>query len=151
MLGKPVPDFTLPSTGGDPFRLSSVRGAKLVLYFYPRDDTPGCTAEGADFRDRYEAFRRAGCEVRGVSRDSLKSHEAFKEKMKFPFELLSDADEALCRQFGVIKQKSLYGKKVRGIERSTFVIDDTGVLARKWRGVKVPGHVEEVLRFVEAL
>jgi peroxiredoxin Q/BCP len=151
MLGKPVPDFSLPSTSGTPFRLSDARGAKLVLYFYPKDNTPGCTLEGAGFRDQHKDFKRAGAEVFGISRDSLKSHAAFKAKMKFPFELLSDADEALCAQFGVIKMKSMYGKKVRGIERSTFVIDREGRLAREWRGVKVPGHVEEVLNFVKAL
>jgi len=150
MLGKPVPDFSLPSTRGT-FRLSSARGAKVALYFYPRDDTPGCTAEGADFRDNYEAFKNAGCEVFGISRDSLKSHQNFKAKMKFPFELLSDPDAAVCERFGVMKQKSMYGKKVRGIERSTFVLDANGVLAREWRGVKVPGHVQEVLNFVKAL
>jgi|SRR5690242_10394781 thioredoxin-dependent peroxiredoxin len=151
MLGKPVSDFSLPSTGGSTFRLSEQRGKTLVLYFYPKDDTPGCTAEGADFRDRYTEFRAARCEVYGVSRDSLKSHERFKAKMNFPFELLSDAEEKLCGQFGVIKLKNMYGKKVRGIERSTFVIDEKGKLAREWRGVKVPGHVEEVLSFVKAL
>ncbi|HTP62799.1 MAG TPA: peroxiredoxin [Burkholderiales bacterium] len=154
MLGKAVRDFSLPSTGGGTsgtFRLSEHRGKKLVLYFYPKDNTPGCTVEGADFRDRYAAFRKAGAEVAGVSRDSLKSHEGFKAKMKFPFELLSDADEKLCAQFGVIKMKNMYGKKVRGIERSTFVIDGDGVLAREWRGVKVPGHAEEVLNFVKTL
>ena len=151
MLGKPVRDFSLPSTGGGAFRLSEHRGKKLVLYFYPKDNTPGCTVEGGDFRDRYAAFRKAGAEVVGVSRDSLKSHEGFKAKMKFPFELLSDAEEELCAQFGVIKMKNMYGKKVRGIERSTFVIDKDGVLAREWRGVKVPGHVEEVLNFVKTL
>ncbi|MDQ5847800.1 MAG: peroxiredoxin [Pseudomonadota bacterium] len=151
MLGKPVPDFSLASTGGTPFRLSSARGKKLVLYFYPKDNTPGCTTQGADFRDRHKDFRRAGCEVFGVSRDALKSHENFKSKMKFPFELLSDSEEAVCGQFGVMKQKNMYGKKVRGIERSTFVLDEEGVLAREWRGVKVPGHVEEVLNFVKAL
>jgi thioredoxin-dependent peroxiredoxin len=151
MQGKPVPDFSLPSTGGGTFRLSSARGKTVVLYFYPKDHTPGCTAEGQDFRDSYPAFKRAGCEVYGVSRDSLASHQRFKEKMKFPFELLSDADEAACKQFGVIKMKSMYGKKVRGIERSTFVIGSDGVLAREWRGVKVPGHVQEVLNFAKAL
>lgn len=151
MLGKPVPDFSLASTGGTTFRLSSTRGQKLVLYFYPKDNTPGCTTQGADFRDRHKDFRRAACEVFGVSRDSVKSHENFKSKMKFPFELLSDPEEAVCGQFGVMKQKNMYGKKVRGIERSTFVIDEEGVLAREWRGVKVPGHVEEVLNFVKAL
>jgi peroxiredoxin Q/BCP len=151
MPGKAVKDFTLPSTGGGSFRLSDQRGKKLVVYFYPKDNTPGCTAEGADFRDRYAAFRKAGADVVGVSRDSLKSHEAFKAKMKFPFELLSDAEEALCAQLGVIKMKNMYGKKVRGIERSTFVIDGEARLAREWRGVKVPGHAEEVLNFVKAL
>ena len=151
MQGKPVPDFSLPSTGGGTFKLSSARGKLVVLYFYPKDNTPGCTAEGADFRDHYPAFQRAGCEVYGISRDSLASHERFKEKMKFPFELLSDADEAACKQFAVIKMKSMYGKQVRGIERSTFVIGRDGVLAREWRGVKVPGHVQEVLNFAKAL
>ena len=151
MPGKAVKDFSLPSTAGGTFRLSDLRGKKLVVYFYPKDNTPGCTAEGADFRDRHAAFRKAGAEVVGVSRDSLKSHEGFKAKMKFPFELLSDADEELCAQFGVIKMKNMYGKKVRGIERSTFVIGGDGVLVREWRGVKVPGHAEEVLNFVETL
>ena len=147
---KKVRDFSLPSTGGT-FRLADHRGKTLVLYFYPKDNPPGCTAEGADFRDRHAAFRKAGAEIVGVSRDSLKSHEGFKAKMGFPFELISDAEEALCAQFGVIKMKNLYGKKVRGIERSTFVIDGEGRLVREWRGVKVPGHAEEVLSFVKAL
>jgi peroxiredoxin Q/BCP len=151
MLGKPVPDFSLPSTGGDTFQLSSARGSKVVLYFYPKDNTPGCTTEGAEFRDHYPAFKRAGCEVLGISRDSLASHQRFKEKMKFPFELLADPEEAVCERFGVMKRKNMYGKQVRGIERSTFVIDEDGVLAREWRGVKVPGHVQEVLNFVKAL
>lgn len=151
MLSKAVQDFSLPSTGGGTFRRSEHRGKALVIYFYPKDHTPGCTTEGADFRDRYAAFRKAGAEVVGVSRDSLKSHEGFKAKMKFPFELLSDAEEKLCAQFGVIRMKNMYGKKVRGIERSTFVLDREGVIVREWRGVRVPGHAEEVLRFVEAL
>src|SRR5262245_24163522 len=151
MLGKPVPDFSLPSTGGATFRLSDRRGKKLVLYFYPKDNTPGCTLEGAGFRDAHKDFARAGAEVFGVSRDSLATHEKFKEKMKFPFELLSDEDESLCKQFGVIKMKNMYGRKVRGIERSTFVVDGEGKLAREWRGVRVPGHVQEVLTFVKAL
>jgi thioredoxin-dependent peroxiredoxin len=150
MLGKTVPDFSLPSTAGT-FQLSSTRGSKVVLYFYPKDNTPGCTTEGNDFCDLHKEFKRAGCEVFGISRDSLKSHESFKQKMRFPFELLSDADEALCKQFGVMKEKWMYGKKVRGIERSTFVLDDKGKLAREWRGVKVPGHAQEVLNFVKAL
>jgi len=151
LLSKGVKDFSLPSTGGGAFRLSEHRGKKLVLYFYPKDNTPGCTLEGTDFRDRYKEFRKAGAEVLGVSRDSLKSHEGFKAKMKFPFELLSDADEQACTLFGVMKMKNMYGKKVRGIERSTFVLDGEGAVAREWRGVKVPGHVEEVLNFVKAL
>jgi peroxiredoxin Q/BCP len=151
MLGKPVKDFSLPATGGGTFRLSEKLGKTLVLYFYPRDNTPGCTAEGADFRDLHAGFARAGAEVFGVSRDSLKSHDGFKAKMKFPFELLSDAGESACKLFGVIKMKNLYGRKVRGIERSTFVIDAKGRLAREWRGVKVPGHAQEVLDFVKTL
>jgi thioredoxin-dependent peroxiredoxin len=151
MLGKPVPDFSLPSTGGTTFTLSQHLGSKLVVYFYPKDSTPGCTIEGAAFRDRHDEFRRANCEVYGVSRDSVASHEKFKAKMKFPFELLSDPEEAVCKQFGVMKLKNMYGRKVRGIERSTFVLDGKGMLAREWRGVRVPGHVEEVLNFVKAL
>ncbi|MEP6998418.1 MAG: peroxiredoxin [Betaproteobacteria bacterium] len=145
-----VADFSAPSTAGM-FRLSEHRGHPLVLYFYPKDNTPGCTTEGADFRDRYREFVRAGALVAGVSRDSLKSHENFRAKMGFPFELISDADEKICAQFGVIKMKNMYGKTVRGIERSTFLIDGKGTLAREWRGVKVPGHAEEVLEAVEAL
>lgn len=151
MPGKAVKDFSLPSTGGGTFKRSDLRGKKLVVYFYPKDSTPGCTVEGTDFRDRYREFTRAGAEVVGISRDSLKSHAGFKAKMKFPFELLSDADEAVCALFGVMKMKNMYGKKVRGIERSTFVLDGDGVIAREWRGVKVPGHVEEVLNFVKTL
>ena len=150
MPGKSVKDFSLPSTSGD-FRLSALRGTKVVLYFYPKDNTPGCTTEGQQFRDLHKQFLAAGAQVYGVSRDSLRSHEGFKAKMKFPFELLSDADEKVCSQFGVIKMKNLYGRRVRGIERSTFVIDPQGALAREWRGVKVPGHAQEVLDFVKAL
>src|SRR3954470_14189354 len=113
MLGKPVPDFSLPSTGNSTFSLSSARGAKLVLYFYPKDNTPGCTQQGSDFGDHYKEFKRAGCEIVGISRDSLKSHESFKAKMNFPFELLSDSEEAVCEQFKVMKLKNMYGKKVR--------------------------------------
>ena len=155
MLGKAVPNFTLASTdrgtSSGTFTLSAHRGEKVVLYFYPKDNTPGCTAEGADFRDLHSQFRRAGARVFGVSRDSLASHERFKEKMRFPFELPADPDEAACKQFGVMKLKNLYGKKVRGTERSTFVVDAKGVLAREWRGVEVPGHAQEVLNFVKAL
>ncbi len=151
MLGKAVPDFSLPSTGGTDFSLSAQRGEKLVLYFYPKDNTPGCTTEGGGFRDLHSQFRRAGARVFGISRDSLASHERFKEKMRFPFELLSDPDEAVCKRLGVMKLKTMYGKKVRGIERSTFVVDEKGVLVREWRGVKVPGHAQEVLNFVKAI
>jgi thioredoxin-dependent peroxiredoxin len=151
MPGKAVKDFSLPSTGGGTFRLSDQRGKTLVVYFYPKDSTPGCTLEGADFRDRYREFARAGAQVVGVSRDSLKSHEGFKAKMKFPFELLSDTDEKVCTLFGVMKMKNMYGKKVRGIERSTFVLKGDGAIAREWRGVKVPGHAQEVLDFVKTL
>ena len=151
MLGKPVPDFSVASTGATTFRLSRLRGTKVVLYFYPKDNTPGCTAEGAEFRDLHGEFRRAGAAVFGISRDSVASHERFKEKMRFPFELLADPDEAVCRQFAVMKDKVMYGKKVRGIERSTFLVDEKGVLAAEWRGVKVPRHAQEVLNFVKAL
>jgi peroxiredoxin Q/BCP len=151
MLGKPVQDFSLPSTGGTTFTLSEHRDKSLLLYFYPKDNTPGCTTESMGFRDHYKEFRNAGCEVFGLSRDSLKSHENFKAKLGLPFELLADADEAVCTQFSVIKMKNMYGKKVRGIERSTFVLDRKGVLVREWRGLKVPGHVEEVLSFVKTL
>ena len=151
MPGKSVKDFSLPSTGGTEFRLGALRGKKLVLYFYPRDNTPGCTAESLQFRDLYAEFLKARCEIFGISRDSLKSHENFKAKFMLPFELLSDAGEQACTQFGVIKMKNLYGRKVRGIERSTFVISDEGRLAREWRGVKVPSHAMEVLDFVKTL
>src|SRR5581483_4437376 len=133
------------------FRLADHRGHPVVLYFYPKDNTPGCTTEGAQFRDLHDEFARAGAVVAGVSRDSLKSHQAFKARMGFPFPLIADTDEALCQRFGVIKMKNMYGRQVRGIERSTFVIDREGKLAREWRGVKVPGHVEEVLEFVRNL
>ena len=150
MLGKKVADFTAPSTSGA-FKLSEHKGAPVVLYFYPKDNTPGCTTEGAQFRDAYKAFRKAGATVVGVSRDSIKSHEGFKAKMEFPFDLISDADEKLCTQFDVIRMKNMYGKQVRGIERSTFVIDRDGRVAREWRKVKVPGHAQEVLDFVATL
>ena len=151
MLGEPAPDFELPATGGGSFRLSQAKGRALVLYFYPKDNTPGCTTEGQRFRDLHPEFQKLRCDIYGVSRDTLKSHENFKSKMRFPFELLSDAEEKACKLFDVIKMKNLYGKKVRGIERSTFAIDDKGVVRREWRGVKVPGHVEEVLEFVKTL
>lgn len=151
MLDQPAPDFELPATGDTTFRMREARGTPLVLYFYPKDNTPGCTAEGQQFRDLYPEFTRAQCRVYGISRDSLKSHEGFKARMGFPFELLCDSEEIACRLFDVIKMKNMYGKKVRGIERSTFAIDASGVVRREWRGVKVPGHAEEVLQFVKTL
>jgi peroxiredoxin Q/BCP len=149
-VDKKVPDFAAPSTGGI-FKLSAERGHPVVVYFYPKDNTPGCTMEGAQFRDLYKQFAKTGAVIVGVSRDSLKSHESFKTKMEFPFELVSDADEKLCTEFDVIKMKNMYGRKVRGIERSTFVIDAKGMLVREWRKVKVPGHAEDVLAVVKAL
>jgi len=151
MLDQAVPDFELPATGGKLFRLSEMRGAPLVLYFYPKDDTPGCTDEGRQFRDLHEAFVACRCSVFGVSRDSVRSHDKFKTKMSFPFELLSDEEEKACGTFGVMKMKNMYGKQVRGIERSTFVVDKDGVLRKEWRGVKVPGHAQEVLDYVRTL
>ncbi len=150
MAEKAVSDFTLPATGGSEFRLSAVTSRRVVLYFYPKDNTPGCTTEGAQFRDLHSRFQKAGCSVFGISRDSVRAHEGFKAKMQFPFDLLSDEDEKICNQFGVMKLKNMYGKKVRGIERSTFVLDRDRVVRREWRGVKVPGHAQEVLDFVEA-
>jgi peroxiredoxin Q/BCP len=151
MLTKPVSDFTLPGTGGKEFQLSAAKSKLLVLYFYPKDNTPGCTTEGMQFRDLYAQFQKAGCAVYGISRDSLKSHENFKAKLGFPFELLADEDEKVCGLFGVIKMKNMYGKQVRGIERSTFVLDRNRVIRREWRGIKVPGHVQEVLDFVKTV
>jgi peroxiredoxin Q/BCP len=150
MIGKKVTDFSLPATAGT-FKLSAQKGHPVVLYFYPKDNTPGCTTEGANFRDLHQSFAKLGAVVAGVSRDSLKSHEGFKAKMEFPFELLSDADEALCKQFDVIKMKNMYGKQVRGIERSTFLIGPDGKLVQEWRKVKVAGHADAVLEAVKAL
>ncbi len=151
MQGQLAPDFELPSTGGSPVRLSDRRGKPVVLYFYPKDNTPGCTTEGQDFRDLHDLFQALDCEVFGISRDSVKSHEGFKAKLGLPFELLSDEDERVCEQFGVIKMKNMYGKKVRGIERSTFVVDRDGRVVREWRAVKVPNHAQDVLEFVRSL
>ena len=150
MIGKKVPDFTAEATAG-PFTLSDHRGHPVVLYFYPKDNTPGCTTEGAQFRDLHDRFAKAGAVVAGVSRDSIKSHQSFAAKMGFPFPLISDADEKLCQQFGVIKMKNMYGKQVRALERSTFAIDREGRIAREWRGVKVAGHAKEVLDFAKSL
>jgi len=151
LTGLAVPDFSAPATGGSTFRLSAAFGKSVVLYFYPRDNTPGCTDEGRQFNELHSKFRKLDCEIVGISRDSLRSHENFKSKQGFSFELLSDENEHVCNMFGVMKMKNMYGKKVRGIERSTFAIDANGIMRREWRGVKVPGHAREVLEFVESI
>lgn len=148
-IGKRVPNFTCAATGDQQIKLSALKGQCVILYFYPKDSTPGCTREAQDFRDLHHKFRRNKAIVLGVSRDNLKSHEKFKTKQELPFELLSDEDETLCTLFDVIKMKNMYGKKVRGIERSTFLIDATGVLCKEWRKLKVDGHAEEVLAAVK--
>lgn len=150
-IGLEVPDFSLPATSGKTFQLSALRGQPLVIYFYPKDSTPGCTTEAGQFRDLHEEFVKAGASIWGVSRDSLKSHENFKTKLSLPFELLCDAGELACQLFDVIKMKNMYGKQVKGIERSTFLIDRTGRLVQEWRGVKVDGHAAAVLDAVKAL
>ncbi|MDO8264045.1 MAG: peroxiredoxin [Gallionella sp.] len=146
-----VADFSLPSTGNQSFTLSGARGKHLVIYFYPKDNTPGCSTEAQQFRDLHAGFKKANCVVVGISRDSLKSHENFKAKFTLPFELLSDTDETVCNLFGVIKLKNMYGKQVRGIERSTFVFDKNGILRREWRGLKADSHAQEVLDFITTL
>lgn len=151
MSNEKIADFSLLATSGLDFALSKQAGKAVVLYFYPKDATPGCTTEAQEFRDLHPQFTAAGAEVFGISRDSIKSHENFKAKQNLPFELLSDPDEKVCSQFDVIKNKKLYGKDVRGIERSTFVIGKDGAMRREWRGVKVPGHAAEVLEFVQSL
>ena len=148
--GQPIPALAAAATGG-PVHFADLRAKTLILYFYPQDSTPGCTTESQEFRDKHAEFGEAGAVIFGISRDSLESHEKFKANSELPFELISDPDEALCSAFGVMKMKSMYGKQVRGIERSTFVFDGDGVLIREWRGVKVPGHVEEVLEYVRNL
>jgi len=150
-LDQPVADFTADATSDTQVSLSSLRGRNLVIYFYPKDSTPGCTTEGQDFRDMYEQFQALDTEIFGVSRDKIRSHENFKAKQSFPFELITDPEETLCKQFDVIKEKNMYGKKHMGIERSTFLIDREGVLRKEWRKVKVKGHVEEVLEAVKNL
>jgi peroxiredoxin Q/BCP len=149
-VGLAVPDFSAAATGGG-FALAAQRGRPLVIYFYPKDNTPGCTTEAGQFRDLHGEFAKLGCAVFGVSRDSMKSHEGFKAKLGLPFELISDGDEAVCQLFGVIKTKNMYGKQVLGIERSTFVIDGKGILRREWRGLKADGHAAEVLKAVAEL
>jgi peroxiredoxin Q/BCP len=150
-LDLPVPDFQATATSGQQLSLSALQGQQLVIYFYPKDSTPGCTTESQGFRDQFAEFQAANTQILGVSRDSLKSHENFKCKQQLPFELISDSDEALCQLFQVIKLKKLYGKEYLGIDRSTFLIDQEGVLRQAWRGVKVPGHVDAVLAAAQAL
>jgi len=150
-VGKKVSAFKLPATGEQTISLSGLKGQNIVLYFYPKDNTPGCTTEGQNFRDSITKFKRQNCIILGVSRDTVRTHENFKNKQKFPFDLLSDTEEELCTLFDVIKLKSMYGKKFLGIERSTFLINDKGVLKQEWRKVKVAGHVDEVLTAVKTL
>lgn len=150
-IGETTPDIELPATGDQSIKLSDFRGKRLVLYFYPKASTPGCAQEGRDFRDAIEAFRALNCEILGASRDGVKAQTNFKTKQEFPFDLLSDKGEELCKLFDVIKLKKLYGKESLGIERSTFLIDEEGILRREWRKVKVKGHVEEVLEAAREL
>ncbi|MEY1662393.1 peroxiredoxin [Isoalcanivorax beigongshangi] len=150
-LDQPVPAFTATATSGVTVDSEALRGRRYVLYFYPKDHTPGCTTEGGDFRDLHQQFHAANCEVFGVSRDSLRTHENFKAKQGFPFELISDPDETLCRLFDVMQLKKLYGREYMGIDRSTFLIDEQGVLRQQWRKVKVPGHAAAVLEALQAL
>jgi len=145
-MNKPMPQCAVPATSGLVFTPESAKGKKLVIYFYPKDMTPGCTAESGEFRDLIEDFTKANTLIVGVSRDSLKSHDNFRSKLELPFELVADTEETLCQLFGVMKMKNMYGKQVRGVERSTFLFDSSGKLAREWRGVKVAGHVTEVLQ-----
>lgn len=148
-INQPVDEFTLPSTGGKQFSLSSNIGKNLIIYFYPKDDTPGCTTEGLDFKNNLDFFSNNNFTVLGISRDSVQSHENFKQKMGFPFELLSDESESVCKLFDVIKPKNVYGKTVLGIERSTFFIDKEGVLRKEWRGVKAANHVNDVIDYLK--
>jgi len=150
-IGKKIPQFTIAATGEKKISLSDLKDKIIVLYFYPRDNTPGCTKEGQAFRDNIAKFKRQNTVILGVSRDSVRTHENFKEKQKFPFDLLSDTEEVLCDLFDVIKMKNMYGKKVRGIERSTFIIDTQGRLYQEWRKVKVDGHIDDVLKAVKLL
>jgi peroxiredoxin Q/BCP len=151
VVNKPLPEFEAFATGGIKVTNRSHHGHIVVLYFYPKDNTPGCTTEAMEFRDKYKDFAKAGAVVFGVSRDNMKSHDDFKIKLELPFELIADTEEKMCHMFGVVKNKIMYGKKVKGIERSTFLIDANGVLCEEWRGLKVQGHVDEVLKAVKAL
>ena len=150
-IGEKVANFSLPATGDKTLTLEDFKGSNLIIYFYPKDSTPGCTLEGQNFRDLYKEFQKSGTDILGVSRDSLKAHENFKAKQQFPFDLLSDDDEKLCKQFDVIHEKNMYGRKVMGIVRSTFLIDGSGTLRNEWRKVRVKGHVDEVLEAVRSL
>lgn len=151
VVNKLIPEFEAKATQGTDVNNATLLGRLTVLYFYPKDNTPGCTTEAMEFRDKYKDFVKAGAVVLGVSRDNMKSHEDFKLKLELPFELIADTEEKMCHMFGVVKNKIMYGKKVKGIERSTFLIGPDGVLKQEWRGLKVPGHVEEVLKAVKAL
>ena len=151
VVNKPLPEFEANATGGLRVTNSSHTGHTLVLFFYPKDNTPGCTTEAMQFRDHYQDFVDAGAQVFGVSRDNMKSHDEFKTKLELPFELIADTEEKMCHMFGVVKNKIMYGKKVKGIERSTFLVGADGLVKEEWRGLKVPGHVEEVLTAVKSL
>ena len=151
VVNKPLPEFEAVATGNESLSNQSLIGQTVVLYFYPKDNTPGCTTEAMEFRDKYKDFVKAGATVYGVSRDNMKSHDDFKEKLELPFELIADTEEKMCHMFGVVKNKIMYGKKVKGIERSTFLVGTDGILKQEWRGLKVAGHVEEVLKAVKAL
>ena len=150
-VGDPMPDIAMEATDGGSILPSDLKGKPAVIWFYPKDNTPGCTTEAMQFRDKYKDFAKAGAAVFGVSRDNMKSHDDFKEKLELPFELIADTEEKMCHMFGVVKNKIMYGKKVKGIERSTFLIGEDGTLKQEWRGLKVPGHVEEVLKAVKDL
>jgi len=150
-LNKPLPEFEALATSGVRFAPQAFAGQIVVLYFYPKDNTPGCTTEAMQFRDKHKDFLKAGAVVFGVSRDNMASHEKFKQNLELPFELIADTEEKMCHMFGVVKNKIMYGKKVKGIERSTFVVDVDGVLRHEWRGIKVAGHVDEVLKAVKSL
>ena len=151
VVNKPLPEFEAVATGNESLSNQSLIGQTVVLYFYPKDNTPGCTTEAMEFRDKYKDFVKAGATVYGVSRDNMKSHDDFKEKLELPFELIADTEEKMCHMFGVVKNKIMYGKRVKGIERSTFLVGTDGILKQEWRGLKVAGHVEEVLKAVKAL
>ena len=151
VVDKLIPEFEAEATGGIKVSNTTHLDQMLVLFFYPKDNTPGCTTEALQFRDKYKDFVKAGAVVYGVSRDNMASHDAFKEKLELPYELIADTEEKMCHMFGVVKNKIMYGKKVKGIERSTFLVDANGILRQEWRGLKVPGHVDEVLKAVKAL